>query len=46
MRTANGDMLKAQELLGPMLAGQPLVSKYFTPTSPEIMEELADQPLF
>ncbi len=41
LRQASGDLAKAQEILGPMLAQQPLIAKYFTASSPEVMDLLA-----
>jgi hypothetical protein len=38
MRNANKDVEKARAMLMSMLAGQPLVNKYFTVDSPEIVE--------
>lgn len=42
-RSSGKDLVKAQELLGPILAGQPLVNKYFTVQSPEVMDLLAQE---
>lgn len=41
-RNSGKDLAKAQELLGPMLAQQPLISKHFTVDSPEILELLTE----
>lgn len=37
-RAASGDLDKARELLAPQLAKQPLISKFYTVDSPEIIE--------
>jgi hypothetical protein len=39
---ASGDLVKAQQVLAPMLAGQKLLAKYFTVDSPEVMQLLAE----
>lgn len=40
---ANGDLMRAQQLLAPMLAAQPILAKYFTVNSPEVSDMLANQ---
>ena len=42
MRQAGGDLTKARDILAPMLAAQPVISKHFTVDSPEIMELMAE----
>ena len=39
-RSSGKDLTKAMELLGPMIAGQALLAKYFTVDSPEVMKRL------
>lgn len=39
---ASGDLVKAQQVLAPMLAAQKLLAKYFTVDSPEVMQLLAE----
>lgn len=41
-RASGGDLTKARDELAPKLAGQPLISKYFTVDSPEIVEMMAE----
>lgn len=41
-KQASGDLVQAQQVLGPMLAGQKLLSKYFTVDSPEVVQLLAE----
>jgi hypothetical protein len=41
-RQSAGDLVKAQQVLAPMLAGQKLLAKYFTVDSPEVMQLLAE----
>lgn len=41
LRSAGGDLDKARETLTKTMAAQPLVSRYFTPDSPEIVEAMA-----
>ena len=40
-RQASGDMTKAIEIFGQMIAKQSLLSKYFTADSPEVLDELS-----
>jgi hypothetical protein len=42
-KKANGDVDKTREILAPMIAQQPLLAKYFTEYSTEVLELITDQ---